>query len=122
MFTPIYAADAASQSLKLADDLMSPVRKRLKTVTVRTGRRAITPGMLMLESTHGTEGACIVAVIQVSVTKLSEVPAWALAGERLSSTQELLDVLLKYYPNVTMDSEITSIAFGYIGEVVAAAA
>lgn len=116
--TGIYATTAFRQSLKLADNLMPQVRARTKSVTVRTGRRDIAIGGLMFESTRETQGRCIVIVTQVVVCALKDAPSWALAGEGLKNKEELLKVLLDYYPSISMDSEITAIEFAYAGEAV----
>jgi hypothetical protein len=108
------------QMLKLADDLMPLAREGYKRVTVRTGRRAITTGPMKFEATHGTEADVAVNVTQVAVMSLKDVPAWALAGENLATAEELHEVLLPYYPTVTMDSEITCIEFKVAAASIAA--
>jgi hypothetical protein len=107
------------QTMKLADDLMPLARDGQKRVTVRNGRRAITPGEMIFEATDGTEPDLRVNVLTVVVVKLKDAPKWALKGEGLRSIQELLDVLLPYYPTVTLESEVTCIEFDALTEEVA---
>jgi hypothetical protein len=119
-----YAPDAFSQKLLLADDLMPLVRSRDKRVTVRAGNRDIKLGPLVLESTQGTEGACVVTVTRVSVSPLRLIPGWALAGGQrtVQAVAEEQQILQRYYPDITLMSEVTAIEFAYIGEVSQAAA
>jgi len=95
------------QTLKLADDLMPLARNGFKRVTVRTGSRGIVPGPMVFEATDGSEEDVLVNVTQATVVSLREAPLWALEGESLRTSQELWAVLERFYPTVTLDSQIT---------------
>jgi hypothetical protein len=96
--------------LKMADDLIQPIKDGLKTVTIRNGRREITEGLLSIESVSGTE-ILTVNVKRVEVEPLKAVSFWALRGEGLIDLEGLLEVMLRFYPNITEDSEVTAIEF-----------
>ena len=99
------------QTLKLADDLMPLARDGFKRVTVRNGKRDIVLGPMVFEATDGTEEDVLVNVLQSQVVLLRHAPQWALDGENLGTSHELWAVLERFYPKVTLDSEITCIEF-----------
>lgn len=101
------------QTLKLADDLMPLVAEGSKTVTVRKGARDIKEGDLLLEATDGTTPSLVVQVKKVVVRPLWNIPLWAVHGEGLLGWDDLMEGLKRFYPDVTEDSEVTSIEFEY---------
>ncbi len=102
------------QTLKLADDLMPYVLDGNKRVTVRKGKRDIVEGKLLLEATDGTQPSMIVDVKRVVVRPLWNVPLWAVHGEGLTGWDDLMECLVRFYPDVTEDTEVTSIEFEFV--------
>lgn len=101
------------QMLKLADDLMPGIRDGAKRVTIRNGRRAIARGRLRMESTQGTEPDVYVNVTRVLVVPLYRVPQVALKGDGFVDAQDALECLQRFYPSITLESEVTVIEFEY---------
>jgi hypothetical protein len=100
-----------TQTLKLADDLMLKVATGNKTATIRQGRRDIACGPLLLEATDGTVPSIPTIVERVDVTLLYNCPTWALADGGYRDHHALRDTLLRFYPGIQDQSEITSIRF-----------
>jgi hypothetical protein len=87
------------------------VRDGHKNVTIRKGRRDVTVGPLLLEATNGTEQPINVNVLAVDFCTIDTIADWALKGEGLNSSDELLDVLSRFYPDININSEVTCIEF-----------
>ena len=108
------------QTLKLADDLMECVTDGSKRVTVRAGKRDIATGPLRFEATDGSVNPLVVNVTRVVVRPLWNVPLWAVHGEGLFGWDDLMEALVRFYPDITEDSDVTAIEFEFVEQVQAA--
>jgi len=100
------------QELKLSSELFPLIYAGAKRATVRSGKTAITPGSLALESGDGGWGI-IVKVTDVRHKKVSELTDEEAQLDCADSAQELVSLLKDFYPNIQPTDDITVILFDF---------
>lgn len=99
------------QTLKLADDLFPKLSDGSKKGTIRTGKRDIQPGELLLEAASGAKLAHAVDVRRVSYTTAAQLTPADAALDGYSSVSELFAALRRFYPSIAGADLVTVIEF-----------
>lgn len=99
------------QSLKLADDLFPKLSDRSKRGTIRTGKRDIAPGEMLLEAASGATLSHLVDVRRVSYTTAAQLTPEDAALDGYASVSELFAALRQFYPSITGSDLVTVIEF-----------
>jgi hypothetical protein len=94
----------------LAEGVFDNLEYGDKLVTIRKGRRDIILGDLLFESVDIAREA-VVEVRKVIYCRLGEVPATYYLKDGFTSAEDMLEGMRNFYPDVTMDSEVTVIEF-----------
>ena len=100
------------QTLKLADDLFQGIEEGWKQATIRTGKRDITPGELLV-----FEGATIpdltrtVYVHRVSYFVMQDMTDFDAQLDGAETTNEMIEALKHFYPDIGPLSLLTMIEF-----------
>ncbi len=97
------------QSLKLAPKEFRELRLT-KSATIREGRKDVKLGLLEFENTES--GAVEVAnILSVQYCQLLHVSLEDLAKDNMVNPAHAVMKLIEYYPDITLNSEITVIKF-----------
>ena len=91
--------------LKLTEENFNKLKKD-KRCTIRAGYRDVRLGNLRFES---DSCACIVKVINVIHTTLSDVPEKYMINDGFGTHNEMIHGLRLYYPDIDYNSEVTII-------------
>jgi len=100
------------QTLKLADDLFQGIEEGWKQATIRTGKRDITPGELLV-----FEGATIpdlkrtVYVHRVSYLVAQDMTDFDAQLDGAETAGEMVQALKRFYPDIGPMSLLTLIEF-----------
>lgn len=101
----------ALQALLFAgEQSMADVILGNKSVTIREGHRDYTEGPVML-GCHILNWCRLGEIIEVVHTKVKDVHLIDIVNDGCNNTNELLEKLRKYYPHMTMDSDVTVVRF-----------
>lgn len=83
-----------------------------KRVTIRLGERNIQEdAALTFEATNGTHSDVIVQVEFVCSLPLGHVPHFYYEADGFTSTEDMLESMKRFYPDITLDSVVTIIEF-----------
>ena len=94
----------------LAEGVMDNLEFGNKLVTIRSGRRDIQLGELLFESVElGREA--VVVVTKVLYCALKDVDPDYYFKDGFHSTEEMLEGMKNFYPDMTLDSEVTVVEF-----------
>ncbi len=101
------------QSLRLVWNLWEAAVEGSKTSTIRLGHRDIEANAeIVLIDADDSRRRSVEYVREVMHGKLRDVPKVFLEGEALDSADEALAVLQDFYPEITLDSEVTAVRWG----------
>lgn len=99
-------------TLKLADDLFDGLLSGDKQVTIRLGERLIEENApLTFESVNGTQPDVKVLVDTVVSLPINEVPHFFYEADGFTSTENMVESMKRFYPNITMDSVVTIVGY-----------
>lgn len=99
------------QTLKLADDLFPAIDAGTKRGTIRTGKREIEPGEMMLEGATDPGLCRLVDVERVSYTRASRLTEADAALDGYGNVRELYVALHRFYPSMAGSDIVTVIEF-----------
>lgn len=99
------------QTLKLADDLFPALDAGAKRGTIRTGKREIEPGELMLEGATSPDLSRVVQVERVSYTMASRLTEADAALDGYRNVGDLFAALHRFYPSMAGSDLVTVIEF-----------
>lgn len=96
--------------LKLADDLFEGLYDGTKFVTIRKGQRDIALGQNIMESVSGDRSEEI-DVYQVTRMAIGLIPDTVAQDDGFENSEEMLEGMKRFYPDINEDSEVTIIYF-----------
>lgn len=99
------------QTLKLADDLFPAVNDGSKRGTIRTGKRDIAPGELMLQGATNPDLCRVVLVERVSYVMASRLNDGDAALDGYDNVRDLFVALQRFYPSMAGSDLVTVVQF-----------
>jgi len=100
------------QALLIAKEWKGVVISGRKRISIREGHRDYRQGPVML-CCNLENWALMADIVSVRHCVFSEVTAEEFQADGFKTRRELLDALLKYYPNISLDSFVTIICWKY---------
>ena len=97
--------------MKLVNEYLDLVRSGTKTQTVRYGIRNIQLGKLELVDPKHDKNRVAVEVNEVSYLRYGNVDDDMAVSDGFKNKEELTKALLKFYPDIDNESEVTVIKF-----------
>ncbi len=97
--------------MKLADELFVSLRSGVKRTTIRKGYREVQLGQLLFEGANDESLVESVKVTSVLHTTLGELPDDVLADDGFVSHIHAMRAMSRFYPNITLETEVTAITF-----------
>jgi len=107
------------QTLKLANELFEDLRGGIKKCTVRAGKRDVSLGPLIFESTDPVDDDSVFLFQEVNITEVRYTTLKYLSDEvaqmdGAADAVELLGSLRNFYPDLDLNDEITIIIFNEV--------
>lgn len=99
------------QTLKLAEDIFNQLEKGKRT-TIRKGRRDISLGKLLFESTEIGRRKTV-NVLNIHYCKLSNVYQGDLENDGFKDHHDMWEQMKRFYPDLSFDDELTTIKFSF---------
>jgi hypothetical protein len=97
--------------IKLDASMMDSVRSKLKTATLRKGLRNYITGAGALVNSSNHNDIIFITITKIKTLKLSEITSDIVQEEGFSSIEELRADMLRFYPDLTAESELTYVQF-----------
>lgn len=100
--------------IKIDEKLIPSIESGEKTATLRKGRRGYLTGQALFVNSVNPEEEILVDITLVRVIKFKDVSLEMVLNENCASLSELKNVMLKYYPDLTDETECTYVKFDYL--------
>lgn len=96
-------------SLSLYSEFFDSVKKGIKTSTIRKGKKAIEPGVLLLKC--GSNKEILVNVTKIEYKKFSQITNEDVVKDGFKNLREFKNIMIGIYPRISKDTVVTVVEF-----------